>query len=109
MAKKKETLKSVKAELKAVKDEFAIYRQATRSHLSRVLNPEQKVALSVGTYTQDKKPVMISSPELAAIVGTAAKLNNRAFLQLRGQGEKTTIELVFEKFPPKNTYDVKLY
>jgi hypothetical protein len=83
------------------------YRSLALTFINDLRYPKTKQAFSVTTYSKDKKPTMLSAPELGAIVGTARGLGYKILLSLEGQDEGSRLVFTYAEDAPETPFDLR--
>lgn len=75
-----------------------VIKTIAQQFAAKVAYPNSQEAFSVKTYETTptgKKPNALSAPEVAAIVGTAAKLGKNVQVRISGSGDNLTLVFYF--------------
>jgi len=83
------------------------YRNLALKFINDLKYPATRPAFSVTTYSKDKKPTMISAPEIGAIVGTARGLGYNVQLSMEGTDEGDRLVFTYVVVAPETPYDVR--
>ncbi len=103
--KKSKTAKSSKSTTTrtSAKQKMLAYKDLALTFINDLRYPNTRSAFSVKSYevtAMGKKAVILSAPELLAIVSTAAKLGKTVKVSASGAGDQASLDFIFVDAAP---------